>query len=141
MSQPVPIPVAALLESWNAHDARRASAYCAPDYEGEDVAEPGVRKGPQGMQERMERYLRAFPDLHVAADETLVQGDRVALAWTARGTHRGVLLHIPVTGRSVTVRGISLVSLHAGQIRRTVCIWDVAGLLRQLGLLPELPPS
>ena len=47
-------------------------------------------------------------------------------------------MHIPPTGLRVSVLGTSLVALHGGKIRRALRIWDLAGLLRDLKLLPEL---
>ncbi len=68
----------------------------------------------------------------------VIQGDRAAVAWTARGTHRGELLRIPPSGRVVTVRGMSLLTVERNLVVRALSIWDVAGLLRAIGLLPEL---
>jgi hypothetical protein len=127
-----------LVDAWNAHDATGVAAFYAPDYEGVDVGEATVQKGREGVRQSVQRYLLAFPDLHVMVEETVAEGDRVALAWTARGTHRGKLMNIPATCRNVTVRGTSFMTLKRGKIVRGLCVWDVAGLLRALRLLPEL---
>jgi hypothetical protein len=47
-------------------------------------------------------------------------------------------MNIPATGRPVTVRGVSVCHVEGGRIVRAMHIWDVAGLLRAIGLLPEL---
>lgn len=47
-------------------------------------------------------------------------------------------MNIPPTEHTVNVRGTSLVALQGGKIRRALRIWDLAGLLRDLKLLPEL---
>lgn len=47
-------------------------------------------------------------------------------------------MNIPATGRSVKVRGVSMMTIAGGPIQRTWRVWDLAGLLRTLGLLPEL---
>jgi steroid delta-isomerase-like uncharacterized protein len=130
--------VTQLLEAWNAHDVDRLAALYTPDYEGEDVSEAKPQRGPEGIRQSMARYLRAFPDLHFTQEATLTQGDRIALFWTVRGTHRGKLMNIPPTCRPIQVRGVSLLTLEGGKIRRATAIWDVAGLLRAIGLLPEL---
>jgi steroid delta-isomerase-like uncharacterized protein len=83
-------------------------------------------------------YFDAFPDLHFTPEEIIVQDDRAVLAWIGRGTHRGKLMNIPATGRSVEIRGVSLLTIKDNQVQRGLYIWDVAGLLRTLGLLPEL---
>lgn len=127
-----------LLEACNDHDLDRLATFYAPEYEGVDVGKAAPYRGPQGAARRIESYLRAFPDLHLARDETIVQGDRVALLWTARGTHEGELMHIPPTGRKVVVRGVSWLTLREGKIERGLYVWDVAGLLREIKLLPDL---
>jgi len=47
-------------------------------------------------------------------------------------------LNIPATGRAVRVRGLSMMTMADGRIKRTCLVWNLAGLLRTLGLLPEL---
>jgi len=47
-------------------------------------------------------------------------------------------MNIPPTGRAVAVRGTSVLTVEDGKIKRAFRIWDVAGLLRSIGLLPEL---
>ena len=127
-----------LMTAWNAHDVRAVAAHYAPDYEEIDVARAQPQVGPDGVRRTLLYYLRAFPDLQVTLDDAIVNGGRVAMYWTWTGTHRGTFMNIPATGHRVTVRGSSLVTLQDGKIQRTTRIWDLAGLLRDLKLLPEL---
>ncbi len=78
---------------------------------------------------------RISPD---SEEDAVIQGDRVALAWSARGTHRGSMMNIPPTGRTASIRGVSMLTFADGKIKRALNIWDVAGFLRSIGLLPEL---
>ena len=130
--------ISALLDAWNAHDTERLKTFFDPQYEGVDVANPGLQRGVTEAQQRIETYLRAFPDLNFTLDDTVLQGAQVVLMWTAHGTHRGVFMHIPPTGRRVVVRGISVLTMKDDKILRGYYMWDVAGLLRAIGLLPEL---
>ncbi len=84
------------------------------------------------------RYWRAFPDLQFLEEGSVAEGDKLALFWTIQGTHHGELMKIPPTGKRVNVRGVSLLTLESGKIRRALYLWDVAGFLRALGLLPDL---
>ncbi|HBY98724.1 MAG: ester cyclase [Ardenticatenaceae bacterium] len=127
-----------LLEAWNTHDVERVVTFYAPEYEGVDVAQASPQYGPQGIRQMVTWYWRAFPDLHFSGDEIIVDGNRVVLIWTAHGTHQGVLMKIPPTGRPVNVRGVSRLTMKGGKIANALYIWDVAGLLRAIGLLPEL---
>ncbi|HET7478251.1 MAG TPA: ester cyclase [Rubrobacteraceae bacterium] len=127
-----------LVEAWNSHDAGRVQDFYAPEYEGTDVGQAMPYHGPQGASRHMSGYLRAFPDLSFTQDEIIVQGARVALFWTAHGTHEGKLMNIPPTGKKIAVHGASQLVVQNGQVIRGLYIWDVAGLLRTIGLLPEL---
>ena len=130
--------VTELLEAWDAHDPDRVAAFYAQTYEGTDVGEANPLRGPEAVRQTAARYLRAFPDLKFTQEETIVQGQRAALMWKARGTHRGPLMNIPATNRPTEIRGMSLLAVEGGKIAHETSIWDVAGFLRSIGLLPEL---
>ena len=138
MCEAIPAVVHDLLDAWNAHDVERAMSLYSPQFHGEDVGIARPLRGEAGVREFILHSLDAFPGLHVTQESALVNGDQVALSWTAQGYHEGPLMNIPATGRGVTVRGMSFLTLQDNKIRRVVNVWDVAGMLRALGLLPEL---
>jgi steroid delta-isomerase-like uncharacterized protein len=127
-----------LLDAWNAHDVERIKTFYAPEYEGVNVGQAEPQRGPQSICQATQSYLQAFPDLRFLEEETVIQDNHVVLVWTAHGTHRGKLMRIPPTEREIMIRGISLLTVENGKITRGLYIWDVAGLLRTIGLLPEL---
>ena len=127
-----------LSEAWNTHDIERIVSFYALDYEGLDVSRASPQKGQRAVQEYAAMYITAFPDLRFETEEIIIQGNRAAIVWKAQGTHRGVLLNIPPTHRTVTVRGVSVMTVEDGKIKRARIIWDMAGLLRDIHLLPEL---
>ena len=127
-----------LLEAWNSHDIEQTMGLYGSDHVVIDIAEATTRYGLDGIRHSMGRYFQAFPDLKFRADEILYDGSRVTLVWTAHGTHGGALMHIPPTGRRVTVRGVTLLTIVGDMVRRSESLWDVAGLLRAIGLLPDL---
>jgi steroid delta-isomerase-like uncharacterized protein len=141
---PTPTPEVAaqlirdLVDAWNAHDADRLAALYAPDFEEDDVAQARAQHGPESVRALMRLYLRAFPDVQILPERVIIQGDQIAFAWTLCGTHRGTLMNIPPTGRGVRIRGVSLITVAQGRIQRATRIWDMAGMLRAFGLLPEL---
>jgi steroid delta-isomerase-like uncharacterized protein len=126
------------IAAWNAHDIHAVTEYYAPNYEEIDVARTEPMHGSDSVRRTFAYYLRAFPDLTITLDDRLIDGSRVALYWTWTGTHRGTFMNIPPTGHLVKVRGTSLIALENDKIRRGLRIWDLAGLLRDLKLLPEL---
>ena len=129
--------MARLVQAWNAHDLEAIAACYAPDYIGVDVAEATQKYGSRGARSAASRYLGAFPDLQITGDP-VIQDTQVALVWTLRGTHQGLFLRIPPSGRAIVVRGVTLLTVRDDRIIQGDCIWDVAGFLRTIGLLPEL---
>jgi steroid delta-isomerase-like uncharacterized protein len=94
---------------------------------------PGLPDGVEGVKRFFAMFRGAFPDLEVAIDEIVSEGDRVAVATTMRGTHRGELLGLAPTGRRVAVTGVDIVRLEDGKIVEHRGLTDTVGLLQQLG--------
>ena len=91
---------------------------------------PGNR---EGLRETAGAFRRAFPDWRHVPHELIAERDLVVARFAASGTHRGVLLNIPPTGRSISVQGISIFRLERGRIKDRWGLLDQAALLRQLG--------
>ena len=127
-----------LMAAWNSHDIPAATACYAPDFYGINVAVAQPLQGPDSVRQSLSTYLNAFPDLCFSQGETVIQDSRVAIQWVACGTHQGTVLNIPPTGRKITFSGSSFFTLCGDKIQRELTIWDVAGMLRGLGLLPDL---
>jgi predicted ester cyclase len=68
----------------------------------------------------------------------LVDGDKVIVRWTCRGTHRGVFRGVAPTGKQVTFGGMNIYRIVAGKIVERWAYEDGLGLLQQLGALPSL---
>jgi hypothetical protein len=51
------------------------------------------------------------------------------------------LMNIPPTGKKIAARGVTVLTVEDGLVKRALYFWDVAGLLRDIGLLPELVPA
>ena len=69
----------------------------------------------------------------------MAHGDRVAVRFTFRGTHRGPFLGAEGTGEAVAVTGVAVHRIADDQIAETWLSWDAFGLARQIGLflVPE----
>ena len=95
--------------------------------------------GPEGFKRFHTPYRTAFPDVNVAIDDMVAEGDRVAFRWTATATHKGRLLDFPPTGKRVVFEGMGIVRVDNGLVVEGWNVLDQLGLLRQLGVvnLPE----
>lgn len=99
---------------------------------------PETDPSPAGLRLFLEQLLAGLPDLRVTIDDTVAEGDRVAVRMTYRGTHRGELLRTAPTGRAIEWDGLTIRRL--GADGRTVERWirnDVAALRGQLGRAPR----
>ena len=45
--------------------------------------------GPEGFKPFFESFRRAFPDLQVTVEDTVVEGDKIAARCSVRATHTG----------------------------------------------------
>lgn len=122
------------------NDHHALGQICADQYHGETVDAPAQHRGVQGLLTHRARYVQAFPDLHVRITDSAVAPEQAVLHWHASGTHQAPFIGIPATGRRVDIKGILWIHIQHQQIAQTKTIWDVAGFLRTLGLLPKLRP-
>jgi steroid delta-isomerase-like uncharacterized protein len=112
----------------------------APEYLYSAPGTPEVR-GPEGWKQLISMYRAAFPDLHMTVDDVLAEGDKVAVRWSATGTHRGELMGIPPTGKRVTVTGMIMSRCAGGKFVEEHEIFDSLGMLQQLGAVPTAAGS
>ncbi|MBS1800381.1 MAG: ester cyclase [Acidobacteria bacterium] len=97
---------------------------------------PGQRQGREGLKEVIAMMRSAFPDIHWVIDEVIEEGEKVASRFTWTGTHRGVFLGVPATGRSVKVKGVVIDRVVGGLMTDSRILMDSLGMMQQLGVVP-----
>ncbi|REK91519.1 ester cyclase [Streptomyces inhibens] len=102
-----------------------------------DAPVPTGATGAEALKRVWEVLLRAFPDIHVAVEETITEGDKVVSRNTVTGTHRGEYQGLPPTGKTVTYNEIFIFRFADGRIAEIRGVVDVLAQLRQLGALPS----
>ena len=96
---------------------------------------PDLTPSPAGLRQFLETVRAGLPDLSVTIEDTVAEGDRVAVRMTYRGTHRGELFGAAPTGKRIEWDGLTIRRLRSDGL--TVERWirnDTSGLLAQLGL-------
>jgi steroid delta-isomerase-like uncharacterized protein len=126
-----------IFDTFNTHDAAATAALFAPDAVLRDVAVSRPVVGREQIAGVYARHLVAIPDTLVRVERMIAEGESVVAEWTISGTHRGQLMGIPATGRAVTIDGVSIIRFREGAPVADTRVWDLAGLLRQIGLLPR----
>jgi len=76
--------------------------------------------------------IGAFPDLHISVEDTVSEGDSVAIRWSFTGTHRGDNLGIPATGKAVSCRGITWFRFANGRLVEGWDSWNQGRLMNEL---------
>jgi steroid delta-isomerase-like uncharacterized protein len=100
------------------------------------TALPGQAPGLAGTKQTIALFRAAFPDMQLAVEDLVAEGDRVAARVSMRGTHRGALLGIAPTGKRVAMAGMDLVRFAGGRIVERRGQEDMLGLMQQLGAIP-----
>ena len=96
---------------------------------------PVEATGAQAMKDVFGKLLRAFPDLHVAVEDVIAEGDKVVSRNVVTGTHQGEYMGLPPTGKSVTYNEIFILRFVNGRIAETWGVVDVLSQMRQLGAI------
>lgn len=123
-------------EVFNQGNLSVAEELLDPGYRHRDPATGEMGSGIEGLEQMVRFYREAFPDFEIRLEEQIATEDRVVERWTGHGTHRGTLMGIAATGRDIQASGISIHTLAGGKIVETHTVFDTAGMLRQLGVLP-----
>lgn len=128
-----------IIDAWNTKMDEKIIQLYSLDYEGEDLTGGKKRSGIEGVKDWLDRVLHAFPNIHYTLIDHVETGDRLVLHWLAEGNHHGSFLKIPASGKQVKINGVSILKIENGKIREGKLFWDLAGVLRQIGLLPQMP--
>ena len=123
---------------WQKGDAAAVYAMYTPEFV--DVSSPTGYLGTRDDNiEGIIGLYTAFPDFYATVDDLVldVETEKVAVRWTATGTHRGTFLGAAATGKRVLFHGIETLHISNGRIVERVGEWDEGNILRQLGVLPE----
>jgi steroid delta-isomerase-like uncharacterized protein len=121
------------VEAWNSKDMTLVDELIAPTYIGHDVVLSHAERGPERIKRIMTAFCAAFPDLQVTVEDVVIQGEKEAVRWTARGTHQGTFMNIAPTGKQIVVSETDIGRVANGQIQEMWSAWDAVGLMRQLG--------
>jgi steroid delta-isomerase-like uncharacterized protein len=100
---------------------------------------PEPIKGIIAFKEILTRFRATFGDGDMQITDVIAEGDRVVLRWRFSATHQGEFLGIPPSGKRLTWTGITVNRIVNGKIAEEEGEEDMAGLFRQLGILPEPP--
>lgn len=117
-------------EVWNEGREDTVRAMLAPDAIGhlEGIEARGVEEFPP-MRNAL---IGAFRGLTVTVEDTIAQGDKVVVRWSARGTHTGADLGIAPTQEAVAFRGMTCLRFEGGRLAEGWDAWNQGQLIGTL---------
>jgi steroid delta-isomerase-like uncharacterized protein len=115
---------------WVAGGERTVDELLAPDAVG--WMEGRTISGPTDFKDARRTLLQVFPDLAMTVEDTVEQGTKVAVRWTATATHAGHGLGMPPTNRRVSFRGMTWLELRDGRVIRGWDSWNLGALIADL---------
>jgi steroid delta-isomerase-like uncharacterized protein len=121
-------------QQWNAGNLDSYLELYDPDivFHGLQGVEPGI----DSVRGFYQAFWAAFPGCQLDFEDTIAEGDRVAIRFAVRGTHGGDFQGIPATGKSVVIPGMTMLRFQDGKCVERWTQADFLGLLQQLGAIP-----
>jgi steroid delta-isomerase-like uncharacterized protein len=92
-------------------------------------------RGPADFKVFHAQFRDAFPDIQVAVEDMVAEGDKVAARCSVRGKHTGGGLGIAATNAAMEIEGITLVRIADGKIVEAWNHFDFMKMYKQLGTL------
>jgi steroid delta-isomerase-like uncharacterized protein len=108
----------------------------AEDFLNHNPLVPDAPPGPEGFKQNVSALQAAFPNIEFTTEDVIAEGDKVVFRAVGHGTHEGELMGVDPTGREVELAGIVIFRIDGGQVVERWALFDLIGLLRQLGAFP-----
>ncbi|MDY6399589.1 MAG: ester cyclase [Synergistales bacterium] len=94
--------------------------------------------GGTGYLSVVEIMRRSFSDIHWEIADVVVDENKAAVSWICSGTHDGMFMNFPATGKKFSFICMNFYYFNAeGKIIKDVAAQGIMGLLQSLSLLPK----
>lgn len=114
-----------------------AEELVAPDFVDHNPPGPDFAPGLEGLKQVFTMFRSAFPDMILTVEDQIAEGDKVVTRLTSRGTHKGELMGVPPTGKTITIGLIDIFRVEGGQLAEHWGESDTMGMMQQLGVVPS----
>src|SRR5215213_11008 len=88
--------------------------------------------GVEAIKEALASTFASFPDITLAVDDTIANGDLVVVRWSGTGTNDGPWLGMEPTGKTANFTGINIYRFSCGKIVESWSEMDALSVLREL---------
>jgi predicted ester cyclase len=87
---------------------------------------------PEGVELSVSKFISSFPNLRHTIDEMTAEDDRVAMRFSAQGTHSGVWIDFAPTGKLIHYTGIRLACIAGDKVVEHLTWWDKMGVVEPI---------
>jgi steroid delta-isomerase-like uncharacterized protein len=87
--------------------------------------------GADGMEQFIRSFLEGFPDAQFAVEDLFIEGDRGACRFRVRGTHTGIFMGVPASGKRIEMVSNCISRLENGKLVEDWEEGDMLGLLQR----------
>ena len=130
------------IAAWDSHDADAFADLMADDFAWTDLTLPEPMRTKDEARQYAQAWFTAFPDMRIKETNRIVTDDAVAVELEFTGTNTGPMTmagrEIPPTGKTVLGKGAYFARIKDGKIVQYNTHPDVAGLMMQLGFMPQM---
>ena len=127
-----PKEIEQLFTAWNSHDPGKVVASFTENIVYEDVPAGHISRGRDEVRKWAEGAFAVIENFKFEIVSSSSHNGRGVAEWIWSGTDKGLLK----TGKKFSVRGVSVYEICGGKISRYKEFYDVATIMKQVGLLP-----
>jgi predicted ester cyclase len=122
-------------EVWNQGNEATIDELFSPDGHCYGFPEPTSVIRRDEFKATVRQFRSTFSGIHVTVDDTITEGDKCAIRWTAQMQHTGDGFGFPATGAPVTLSGISTMHMKDGLIIEGWNALDMTAVVARLRAL------
>ena len=126
-------------EVWNNGRLEAIDELATPDAKSYGFPQPESVLTRDEFRQYVLEFRESFTHIHISADETVTEGDRIAVRWTGTMKHTGSGLGFAPTGKVVNVHGMSFLHLRDGRISAGWNALDLGSVVMFLSALSQRP--
>jgi steroid delta-isomerase-like uncharacterized protein len=124
-----------MLDVMTSGNTNELAQFVASNWVNHDPSLPPL-EGLEGAKQLANMWRGAFPDLKITIDDSISEGEKVAVRFHVVGKNTGAFMDMPATGKSVNVTGTGIFRVANGKLTDNWVNFDALGLMQQLGLVP-----
>ncbi|MGA8196798.1 MAG: ester cyclase [Acetobacteraceae bacterium] len=123
-------------EAWNQGSEAAIDELMNDDAIVHGIAGPDGKEitGAAGFKPFFHQFRTAFPDMRITIEDTLVDGDKIAVRCTVKARHTGPGVMGAPTGKSASFSGMCIARIKDGRIVEGWNNFDFLSLYQQLGM-------